>query len=162
MLGRVATWVLTLSVATGLAACGGDNSKKRAAKADFIARADAICAQYEPQLRALPRPRFNPIQATAADMPAAAAYVTQRIPIAERESAALHALGTPSQDASTFKRALAGFDSTISVARDELIATRAGEVGRFKRDFNRERSAGVQASRLTGRFGLRVCGARGR
>lgn len=146
---------MVLTISAGCGAAGASKSDK----ASFITKADSICTTYDAQMRAVPRPPFNPAAATEADLPAAVMYLSQKLPIERSEAQALRGLGDPNQDAATFKQGLAEFDATIAHETEGLTAAQAANAESFRTAIAAGREAGPRGGALLQQFGLKVCGA---
>ena len=153
---------LSLALAgNALAGCGSDAAatpiKATPTKAAFIAKADAACHRYDSRIAALPPPPGNPRHPTKTRLRAAVPYLTKVHKLEHSESKALHALGTPSQDAATFSHALADFDASTAHSRDAVTAARAGNIAGFETAFAATQTAYKRAGVPARQFGLKTC-----
>ena len=130
-----------------LAACGGDD---RLSKAEFVRRADAICARYARRLERVPPPQ------TVADVPS---YVERGIPVAEREIAELDKLRPPRQDDAEVARLLAELKTTVAELEHLGTAAAARDRDAVRSATRRVEAASARAAELARRYGFRDCGS---
>jgi hypothetical protein len=148
-----------MAIAGALSACG--SSSKTISKADFIKRADAICASGNQRIRALPQPNLNPSKVTTAQLPQLASFLGQFLMVLQSEYDQIVALPSPSSDKSTIDQALASVKQSIGVFAQMRQRAMAGDVAGFKTLFAQENgpgSANNRANALAKQFGLKVCG----
>jgi hypothetical protein len=149
-------------VSGAVAGCG--SSSKTIAKADFIKRADAICAASNQQTNVIPFPNVDPTKATKAQLPQIAAALNKLSAAQRAEAAKLKALPDPDRDAALFHRALAGFEQQIAQVATAGQAASSGNASAFHaaaRTLNSPPPGAAQARANAKQFGLKVCGARG-
>ncbi|HVM34005.1 MAG TPA: hypothetical protein VM784_01540 [Actinomycetota bacterium] len=87
------------------------------AKADFINKADALCARATTRIKALTFPTTQ-LEAVA--------YVTAGIAITRNLLEDLRALDAPKQDRRELRKVLRGFDRSVGAAESYLAAIRSG------------------------------------
>lgn len=141
---------LLLAAAAGattvaLAACGGGGASRE----EFLAKADAICAQADAEIAALGRP-------TTVD--GAVETIDRLREISERQLADLRALEAPGADREKLDEMFALADEQLSLSTDyrDAIAQQDRDLIRELADrANRLRAEGQQAARD---YGFRVCG----
>jgi hypothetical protein len=141
----VRTGILALAIAAAVLAggCGGGDG--------YVKRADAICAKYNREIRALRQPR------TIAGI---SAFTAKAIPIARRGDDELRALEPPKGDEATAKAWLAANDAVVEAIERLGAAARRGDRAGIRKALREGNRANERAKRLARRLGLRVC-ARG-
>ena len=138
--------VLSLVAAVLVAACGGSAYTK----ADFVARADAICASAVRQIRAI-GPQGGVTQ-----------YVTAVLPVIDSEAAQLRGLRRPTEsvrDQGTLQRYFAALNDVVQNYRQLAAAAKRGDTQGVA-----SAEAALQASpvaSLAASYGLRSCGTPG-
>jgi hypothetical protein len=143
-----AAWLALVAL---VAACGGSYTKQ-----DFVARANAICADALRQTRAIPPPTG------AQNNRSLAAYLAQVLPIAQSEASQLRALRSPPGTARE-KALLARY---FSASTQQVAAIRQLKAAAARGDAQgvAEAEALLRASPVTAlatRYGLRSCGTPG-
>jgi hypothetical protein len=137
-----------LLIALALGACGDAGR----AHADWVRRADAICASSNAQVRALPRPQS--LAATATFAASAAAIV-------RREAAAIGALPGDPADAATLRRLRAALAHVVAVADGLAVVARSGTAADVEAYVTASRGSSTAADGLARALGLLVCGHAG-
>src|SRR5690242_4702058 len=94
-------FALAFALAALAAGCGGSS---RLSKAEYVKRADAICAKYNAKIRALGRPT------AISGLPA---YVDKALPLARKGDDELRALKPPKDEEQTAKEWLDQNDSVV-------------------------------------------------
>ena len=143
---------LLLAVAALIGACGSTYTKQ-----DFIAQADAICAESLRQTRVVPPPSFA--GSARAQRESLATYLGKVVPIAESEARRLHALKRPPGDQAALDAYLGALDTSLGAYRNLLTAARGGDAQGVTDAENALRAS--RAAPLAKRVGLRTCGAAG-
>jgi hypothetical protein len=149
--GSIIATAITIAAASG--GCGSYT------KHDFIARADAICANA---LRATRSIALGGTAAATQDPAALAAYLRRALPIIHTEATQLHALRRPSdtaRDHALLTRYLQAVTETAAAYRRLAVAAQ-------HRDPQAVANAGAAlrsnpGAALASRYGLRTCGASG-
>jgi hypothetical protein len=144
-----------LAVALTIAACGHTYTK-----ADFIARADAICASAIEQIRSVPPPSFGSSQAQ--QMSGLSLYLAKVVPIVESEAAQLRGLHHPGGSASE-RADLERYLTAVSQAASDYKALSAA-ASRQDPQGVANAEADLRASpvgSLAATYGLRTCGSPG-
>jgi hypothetical protein len=147
--------LLACLLAVLLGACGGSYTK-----ADFIRRADAICAAQLRALRALVPPSFGGPQEHR--RLALAAYTTSAFRILRSEATQLRALKVPGESSSQ-TTLLQGYLAALDRALSEYASLAAAErAGRTEAASAAQASLGANpATNLAARYGLRSCSSSG-
>jgi hypothetical protein len=135
--------------------CGGSSA---VSKADFIKKADAICATEHTQANALRSPHFNIAHATKRDMPAAARYLDRFAPLFAGAVAQLDKLSRPTQDRAVLDQTLAKANLLVATYDSARAAADRGDPVGFKLALARVGSIGPSARALAAQFGFKVCG----
>lgn len=136
-----------------LTACGGPS------RADFIDRADRICGDINDRFRAAGRlPDIDVRYVTAAQLPAAEAYLDRVLPIFRDESAQLRGLGEPAEGEGTVHEMLSQLDQLVGQLEEADRQGRRGDAGHFTIALLKGLAWGGQAQDLASQYGFRVCG----
>jgi hypothetical protein len=143
-----------VSLAALLAGCGGNT------KADFVARADAICAKTVRETRSLAPPGVS--QDKRQQLHALAVYLAVVLPLVESESAQIRALKRPTGDARG-RAALARYLAALAqAATDYGQLAAAAKRGDAQGVASAEAALGANpVSSLATGYGLRSCGSPG-
>lgn len=154
-----ATLIALGALMTSLAACGSSVTRS-----DYVARANAICAQAVRQTRVIPPPAPATGSVSGAiGLSALAGYVERITPIAEHELSQLEALKRPSGGAAADRSALSRYFVALAAAirdyRDLGAAAARGDAAGMR---DAEAAlAGSHATELAVAYGLRACGTPG-
>ena len=144
-----------LAVAVLVSACGGS---KHDTKADFVARANAICTKTLSQTRAI-----TPPPSTSQPGGALAAYLGQLVPLLRSEADQIQALKRPSggsaQDRRVLAKYLAALGQVVSAYRQLEAAAKRGDAQAIA-DVEATLRANPAAD-LAASYGLRACGTPG-
>ncbi len=144
-----------LAVVVLLSACGGASGNT---KADFVARANAICTKTLSQTRAL-----TPPSSTAQPGGALAAYLGQLVPLVASEADQIRALKRPSggtaQDRQTLSQYVAAIGQVVAAYRQLQAAARRGDTQAIASVEATLRAS--PAADLAASYGLRSCGTPG-
>ena len=127
-------------------------------KAEFIQQADSICTSLNDRSQSLDVPAFDPSTATTAEMPEAAAYFDDLLPIARDGVRQLHDLGSPDQDGDVADRWLATVDDEVAAFEDMADSAHAGDAVGFAAAFDSASRSDSESSMLAEEFGFQVCG----
>ena len=137
---RTAILAVAVAAAALVAGCGGGDS--------YAKRADAICAKYNREIRALRQPR------TIADI---SAFTAKAIPIARRGDDELRSLEPPKGDEATARKWLAANDDVVEAIERLGAAARRRDLAGIRKALGEGRRANERAKRLARSLGLRVC-----
>jgi len=127
--GAAVSAALSLALTLGAVGCGGGGTSASTAtttaaisKAEFVAKANAICASADPNLAA-ENAKLAATRPTAAVLVAAVKGIY--LPSVEGQVASIKALGTPAGDAATVKRMLVLVNGDVARVKAEpkLITT---------------------------------------
>ncbi len=144
----------TVSVLAAVLLCGCGSSYT---KADFVARANAICTTAIRQARAVTPPALA--GSRVQQLHALGAYAGTVLPIAASEAAQLRALKRPSQtprQLAALERYLTSLTQAVSAYRTLAAAARAGDLVGVDAASAELRAS--QVALLATRYGLRSCG----
>ena len=133
-----------------LAGCGAGNPGLP--KAEWIARADKICANARDDIAALPRP------GTLAEV---GAYATKTLKISERELAELRNLNEPRADRDTVAKMLQFVEDGIHATERVEKAAKNGDAEAATSAIDEVNGLTDRANKLARDYGLKVCGGKG-
>ena len=139
-----------IMAAVVLSACGSSAPSK----ASFIAKADAICASGDAQIKAVPTPPLTGTQSSK--LAALGRYVERVVPVARGVITRLKALAQPTQDRALLQQylnaldvAAAHLDALGAAASTGSAAAVAARAGALRAD---------HPDTFALRYGLKVCG----
>jgi hypothetical protein len=135
--------VLTL-LATG---CGG-GGEARLSKQEFQTQANAICAKYDTQLKAIGSPT------SIEEIPD---LVDEALVILDKEIDEISALNPPEELQSDFDKMLAATDRTKAAATDLSEAAKAGDQAAVQKALEEGNAASDDADELAANLGLTDC-----
>jgi hypothetical protein len=143
---RLAPCVLVAIVA----GCGGSGGGSLS-HAELIRRANAICAKFNQQLKALPQPK-NPLEIGA--------YVEKAVPLEQVALRSLRNLRPPKSDESTYTLFVAQIQHETTLAQNELVPAAQAPTNPKRVRFILTKLAAMdkQANTLANSLGLTVCG----
>ncbi len=152
---RPALALLACLLLLGLGCDGGDGEGREAAtepqrlsKAEFVRRADAVCAEYEQRLARLRQPR---------DVEALADLADEALPIVQEAIARLRALEPPAELEPEVERWLERNDENAERLEALRDAARAGDATRVQTIASAAAENEREADELARRIGLRDC-----
>lgn len=152
-MNRLALIVVASISAVLLASCGSSSSSsKTLPKAQFIARADTICAK-ELKTVSAPAPNFNPATASTAQIKSVAPFLRQQATAIHNGVTEIAGLGKPDQDQALLERLLA--DGRLSAV--ELSAAADAAAKGDKQGVQAAISKSPDDNALAKRFGFKVC-----
>jgi hypothetical protein len=129
-------------------ACGGSGSSERLSKEEFQSQANAICAKYEEQLKAIGSP------SSIEEIPD---VVDQALAILNKEIGEIAALNPPEELQSDFDKLLAASNRTKSAADDLAEAATSGDQAAVQKALDEGNAASTEADQLAGNLGLDSC-----
>jgi hypothetical protein len=138
----------TLLLALLLAGCGGGDSGGRLSRADYAKEADAICAEYNGKLNALPRPK-NETELVA--------FVDKAVPLVSDASDRLSELSPPQDEqkiATAWNKANADIVQALERLRDAAKARDRPKMQASLADGNK---ANQHANDLARTLGMKDC-----
>jgi hypothetical protein len=155
-----------------LAGCGGSESSstetvtvqsgETLSKAEFVEKADAICADWKPEREALQEQAEELIGGINAGSDDARAELSELLSEAtenaEQELSEIRQLSPPPADASTIDSMLSTAGVQVALTREESDALRYREFAAFGSVTRRAGAAKAKASALARSYGLKVCG----
>lgn len=150
MHARIAVFVvIAVAVVLAVSACGGGS--KKVTKGDFVARADAVCATTQAQVRSLPT--------GSGSLAGTAKYFRSSAALLHTQAVQLRAIPRPKQAAANAKvleQFLTATSQSAAIYRRIATAAANGDQGALT---SAEAALGANpAPRLAARYGLRVCG----
>jgi hypothetical protein len=131
-------------LATG---CGGDG-EARLSEREFQTQANAICAKYDKQLKAIGSPT------SIEEIPD---LVDQALVILDKEIDEISALNPPEELQSDFDKMLAATDRTKAAATDLSEAAKAGDQAAVQKALEEGNAASDDADELAANLGLTDC-----
>jgi len=136
--------LLLLATACG----GGDGGGERLSKEEFQTQANAICAKYDEQLKAIGSPT------SIDEIPD---LVDQALEILNKEIDEVSALNPPEELQSDFDAMIAATDRTKAAAADLSEAAKAGDQAAVQKALEEGNAASKEADDLAANLGLQDC-----
>ena len=136
--------LLLLATACG----GGGGSSARLSKQEFQTQANAICAKYDKQLKAIGSPT------SIDEIPD---LVDQVLAILDKEIDEVSALNPPEELQGDFDKMLAATDRTKAAATDLSAAAKAGDQAAVQKALEAGKAASSDADELAANLGLTDC-----
>jgi len=140
--------LLALILASGCLGGGGGTSAAGPTRAQFIARATAICAHYQHRIDALPK---------ASDLTALAAAGRSAVALERAELHSLQALTPPAADRHAVATLLASLQTAIAAAGQLVDDAAAGNRAAVSADASTLSSLLLHTNQLAKPFGLGTC-----
>jgi hypothetical protein len=147
---------VAIVVALMLSACGTARTQADLTKAQFIARADAICRTTDAKLAYI-----RQLAAKLGRARSAPAVMRQEMATARLATARLESLPEPPGESEAIGRWLTARTVAATVARDAAEAPPAEDRAAVKDVFAELEAARARAGRLARDYGLEACGASG-
>jgi hypothetical protein len=147
---------LAIVVALTLGACGTTRTKANLTKAQFIARADAICRMTDAKLAYI-----RQLAAKMGHAPSAPPVIRQEVAAARLATARLESLPEPPGESQAIARWLTARTVAATVASDAAEAPPGEDRAAVKDVFAALELVRARAGRLARDYGLEVCGASG-
>jgi DNA-binding NtrC family response regulator len=144
---RAALVVLTGLLVLLTTACGGGGGE-RLSQEEFQSQANAICAKYQKQLKALGAP------SSIDEIPD---LVDRALVILNKEIDEVSALSPPEELQGQFDAMLAAADKTKQAAHDLSTAAKAGDAAAVQDALNAGNAASDEADKLSTELGLDAC-----
>lgn len=158
-----------------LAGCGGSDSSstetvavqsgEALSKAEFIEKADAICADWKPEREALQEQAEGLIRGINAGSDDARAELSELLSEATenagQELSEIRQLSPPAADRSTIDSMLSTAAVQVALSEEEADTLRYREFAAFGSAARRAGAAKAKASAAARSYGLEVCGAEG-
>ena len=142
----LATAIVAVGVAV-LAACGGDEGGLSAG--ELRRQADAICADAEKKVDAVPEPRSVDDVET---------YFDRVIPIVRDQTSRLQELDPPEDLQEDWDRAMDLNEETLEAAEEAQQAAEDGDADEVQKALDRAGKNEEELDRLAARLGLKTCG----
>jgi hypothetical protein len=147
----------------GVAACGSSSKKATSTasgltQAQFVAKADAICAVQKAQRAALKAPTGDPFTAGSATIKTFAPYLNSASTSLASALQKIRALGTPQTGAAQLQQSLAYGDQSAADQAAAGQAAASGNVTAFRADL--VKLSKISPPAALKQFGFKVCGHR--
>ena len=136
------------AVAVFIAACGGGGGNQALSAEEFRQQADAICKDYEGQIKDLGSP------SSLDELPA---FVDKVIPIIEEGNAKLADLEPPDELAEDWGRAMELQNENLDVAHDLQDAIHDQDTARVQQDLTKLNATDQQSNEIARKIGLEDC-----
>lgn len=150
----------TLAVVAGVVIAG---SLAACAKSDLPAistvvdRDNTICGTYAKRIDGIAAPAFDPAKAARKDLPAAAHYLDQVVPLTQAQQREINAVGAPGTSKDLYASML---DALAAVVRDEQAARTAahsGDLHAFQTAYRADTADSTHLSGVAQQLGLTAC-----
>ena len=135
-------------VPLGLVACG-DDEDKGPSKADYIEKADAICARSDKETDAIFEQAFEDPQKPTPDE--AQAALDEALPVVEKDLKELEALEPPKDDKETTDAIWTAIDAGVKTLKEASADPNASLVALTSEPF-------APGDKLAGDYGMKDCG----
>jgi hypothetical protein len=129
--------------------CGGDGGGERLSRAEFVARADAICQKYEARLDALGQPT---------NVDELRSFADRALPIAKDGREELGDLNPPEDLEDTYDAWLEQGDDAIEIVERLRDAAEDGDQAEIQEIAQDAQRADAESNRLAGELGFEQCG----
>jgi hypothetical protein len=129
-------------------ACGGGGGDTRLSREEFESQANAICAKYQKQLKALGSP------SSLDEIPD---LVEQALAILNKEVDEIAALNPPEKLQSDFDKMIAASNKTKAAADDLSAAAKSGDQAAVQQALEDGNAASKEADQLATGLGLSEC-----
>lgn len=137
------------AVTVAVSACGGDGGE-RLSEADWIAQADAVCAEAQAELDALPEPT-TPAELTE--------LAEEAVTIAEEQLSRLRELRPPEAAEDDYTEMLDLTARQIELTGEIAEAAAARDQARVEELIEQGEEVDDEADALAAEYGFQVCGA---
>lgn len=148
------TAAVSVFCAVGLAGCSSHNAPT---VATIVKHDNAICSEYAQRLIKIATPAFDPGRATAKDMPAAAKYLDQLVPLMRAQQHEITSAGRPSASIDLYTSVLDALDAVIHDEQSAQTAAHAGNLHAFQSAYRTDAAEATRLSAVAHQFGLTVC-----
>jgi hypothetical protein len=157
---RVLAATAACAVAVGCGGgSGGPKDAKTIPKAQFIRRADELCARADRRTERLPVPPLPPRASRQLDE--IAAFFRAQVAIGSRELAQIRRLGVAVPGTAAQTENLDTVDALIAEMRAIVYHARRAHLDRTRARYRRVQAISERATDLAMRFGYDVCGQSG-
>ncbi len=151
---RILGIIATAASAVSFAACTTTHTPTVAA---IVTRDNAICRTYAERIAKIAAPAFDPAKATGGNLPAAAKYLDQLLPLMQAEQHDITSAGVPNASKDLYASVL---DALAAVIRDEQTARAAahtGDLHAFQTVYHGDAADVTHLSGVAEQFGLTAC-----
>ena len=158
----VAAGVVLVGALSGCGGGGGSGPKQPISKADFIRRADAICASGAKRVGAIPGLNFDPATATRQQLPQIAGVLGRITGELQFEHDAIARLPRPVEGRALVTQILGYLQQFIHLLQSEQEAAAGRNLAGFEALSAQETQPGspiLLANQRAKEFGLKVCGS---
>lgn len=138
-----------------LAACSSKSDPP--AISTIVDRDNAICKTYAQRIDDIAAPAFDPAKAARKDLPAAAHYLDQVVPLTQAQQREIKAVGEPNTSKQLYGSML---DALAAVVRDEQsarTAAHAGDLHAFQAAYRADTADATHLSGVAQQLGLTAC-----
>jgi hypothetical protein len=125
-----------------------DGGEAKLTRAEYIARVDAVCRDYNRRLARIPAP------VAVGNPQAVAQSIDQALPLVEERAARAKAIAPPPELADDVREVFSLSDTAIAELRSARAAADAGSLERSARALGRFLAAAEQARRVAAAIGL--------
>jgi hypothetical protein len=150
--GYILTAAASLAVAAAVAILLiillGDGAEAKLTRAEYIARVDAVCRDYNRRLARIPAP------VAVGNPQAVAQSIDRALPLVEERAARAKAIAPPPELADDAEQVFFLSDTAIAELRSARAAADAGSLERSARAFGRFLAAADEAHRVAVAIGL--------
>lgn len=125
--------------------------------ATVVTRDNAICKTYAERIAKIATPTFDAANATGANLPAAAKYLDQFVPLMEAEQREINSVGTPNASKDLYASVLVALAAVIGDEQAARAAAHAGDLHAFQTAYRADANDAIRLSGVAQQFGLTAC-----
>lgn len=125
--------------------------------ATVVARDNNICRTYAERVAKIATPTFDAANATGANLPAAAKYLDQFVPLMEAEQHEINSAGTPDASKDLYASVLNALAAVIRDEQAARAAAHAGDLHAFQSAYRADAGNAIRLSGAAQQFGLTAC-----
>jgi len=149
---------LGVALAAAAAGCGGGAGGDRLTKADFIAKADAICSTAHDREQAINFPSVDPQSATDDQLNQLGTALDKAVEVDRTEIDDLRKLNPPEDFADGFDESMNELSEGLDHAEKAADAARDGKKEQIAKELAAVEAKANEANQRATAYGLKVCG----
>jgi hypothetical protein len=123
----------------------------------IVDRDNAICKSYAQRFARIAPPTFDPAKAARANLPAAAKYLDQVVPLMESQQHEIKSAGQPDASQDLYASVLGALGDVIHDEQAARAAAHAGDLAAFQAAYHASAADATHLSGVAQQFGLTSC-----